>query len=272
MSTNTASSNILVVGNGPSAAAIDFRRLPQDVRFMRMTNFFFEEKYYAGKRVDYYTDYIKRLDNQYFNIRNLNERGEYDVNMQNIYITVMFEQNYHFPTVKLATPLIQQNPAIAEFRCFYEYYYGQYIPTGIAAIALAASLGFEQVYLTGFEFLSNPADHYYRINAPVYNSIFSELLNTKKSYDSTSGNEAVPQKHPVEMSIKFLELLKREFLTTRFLSVTESSSITRHVGLAPLIYEYPWYVPEDKPANYLRDWLPLPDSMPSRKVSKPANI
>jgi alpha-2,3 sialyltransferase len=259
---------ILVVGNGPSAAAIDFRRLPRNVKFMRMTNFFFEEKYYAGKRVDYYTEYIKRLDNQYFNIRSLAERKEYDIDMQNVYITVMFEANKHFPSVKMATPLIQQNPAVAEFRCFYEYYYGQYLPTGIAAIALAASLGFKQVYLTGFDFFSNDSEHCYKTDPPVFNLAFSELRDTGELYDSATSKENVQQKHPTEMTIQFLELLKKEFSTTQFLSVSESSLITRHVGLAPVMYEDSWYVPEDKPTNYLRDWLPLPDSMPSRKNIK----
>ena len=70
--------NILVCGNGPSCNSIDFTRVPDDVKIMRMTNFYFEDKYYAGKRVDYYVDYAKRLENQYFNIRMINSRQEYE--------------------------------------------------------------------------------------------------------------------------------------------------------------------------------------------------
>jgi len=139
------SESVLVCGNGPSCGDIDFTRVPDDAKVMRMTNFYLEDKYYAGKRVDYYVDYAKRLEQQYFNIRIINKKHEYDIDMENLWWTVLFEKNPHFPTIKSCTELIQEQPMIAEFRCFYEYYYGQYLPTGMQAIALAVCLGFSYV-------------------------------------------------------------------------------------------------------------------------------
>lgn len=71
------SKSILVCGNGPSCGEIDFTRVPKDAKVMRVTSFFLEDKYYAGRRVDYFVEYAKRLDGQYFNIHTINEKREY---------------------------------------------------------------------------------------------------------------------------------------------------------------------------------------------------
>jgi len=185
--------SILVCGNGPSFTQIDYRRLPQNYRKMRFNHFFLEEKYYIGKEVDYYVCYSKALDSCYFNLRYVHYKNEYEVDMHNgIYATVMFEPNKHFPTVKMATPLIQKNIAVAEFRSFYEYYWRQYLPTGIQGIALAAALGFKNIFLAGFDLFIDSGDFF------------------DKNFDKATSNSSL-ERHPTEMSSKFLELLQKEY-------------------------------------------------------------
>ena len=41
----------IIAGNGPSLARIDYTRLPQEFDVYRCNRFYFEEKYYLGKRV-----------------------------------------------------------------------------------------------------------------------------------------------------------------------------------------------------------------------------
>ena len=53
------------------------------------------------------------------------------------------------------TQLIQEILLIAEFRCFYEYYYVQYLPTGMQAIALDCCQKFSNLYLAGFDLFSD---------------------------------------------------------------------------------------------------------------------
>jgi alpha-2,3 sialyltransferase len=262
--------NILICGNGPSVGQIDFRRVPKEAKVFRMTNFYFEDKYYAGRKVDYYLNYVIRLDNSYFDLRNLNEKGEYEVDMFNIWMTVMFEKNEHFPTVKMATPLIQQKIEIAEFRCFYQYYYGQYPPTGMQAIPLAAMLGFKNIYITGYDFFTSLD------NLHIYKSGSEKIVTEEQKgvvhaggggIYQTKGDESseyIKSTHPVELQIKFLMLIKKIFSNVHFLSVSEDCLINEYLDLAPVIYDTPWYTPEKKPADRIMDYFPLPETMPSR--------
>jgi alpha-2,3 sialyltransferase len=271
--------NILVCGNGPSCREIDFTRIPKNVKVMRMTNFFFEEKYYAGKCVDYYVEYAKRLENQYFNIRTLNEKNEYDIDMENLWWTVLSESNPHFPIIKSCTEFIQKNPMIAEFRCFYEYYYGQYLPTGMQALALAVCLGFKNIYIAGYDLFSNP-NHLYafpvgkRVFETVKNYKHASLYDTASVYDKTSmaastqaGYEYLQNTHPTSMQVEFLHLLTKLYPKTHILSVCESSAINEHITLAQRLFEKPWYLPLKKPDDRTTDWYPLPDTMPGKRAN-----
>jgi len=264
--------NILVCGNGPSCGEIDFTRVPEDIKVMRMTNFFLEEKYYAGKRVDYYVDYAKRLDNQYFNVRTINDKKEYDIDMENTWWTVLFESNPHFPTVKSCTELIQRTPLIAEFRCFYEYYYGQYLPTGMQAIALAFCLGFNNIYIAGFDLFSDPNKMHVHPESMVSREIVSKLKKTSPYETEKPNFNSMEEKfnhlhktHPKSMQVDFIKLLIDLFPKSRILSVCESSVINEYVCVAEKIKNQPWYTPIDKASDRTLDWYPLPESMPSKR-------
>ncbi|MDR0485123.1 MAG: hypothetical protein LBH29_00170, partial [Elusimicrobiota bacterium] len=204
---------ILIAGNGTSNTSVDFRRVPKGIEVFRVTAFFLEDKYYLGKNVDYFLDYYLNLDYVYLTLHHLNKRNEYKINKNNIYVTVTETANEHFPTVIPATPILHKNKAIAEFRRFYEYYYGHYLSTGITAIGLAASLGFEEIYLTGFDFYTNKGQLYPYIPLTP-NSC--ELENTKTTdgggiyrtikYKGESNADAAVRNHPTQMQIDFIEL------------------------------------------------------------------
>lgn len=212
--------NILIVGNGHSCREIDYRRLPETFKVMRFNEFFREENYFAGRKVDYCLCYYRELEDLYYKWRMMNMSGEYEIDMINgIYTTVLFESDNHFPSVKLATLLIQQNIAIAEFRCFYEYYHEQYLPTGVQGIALAAVLCFDNVFLAGFDFGLN--------------------TTSLHPWDEGKSNEEEHshflKRHPLDIQIKFLDLLKLQFQQTNFYSVCENSPINQYIEKAPII-------------------------------------
>ena len=77
--------SIIIAGNGPSLAHIDYRRMPKNAKILRLNNFFFEDKYYLGQNVDYYLTDAGYLEGMYFNLHNLNERRQY--NIKDVYIT-----------------------------------------------------------------------------------------------------------------------------------------------------------------------------------------
>ncbi|MCL2202480.1 MAG: hypothetical protein FWB88_00875 [Defluviitaleaceae bacterium] len=264
--------NILVCGNGPSCTKIDFTRVPDDVKIMRATSFYFEDKYYAGKRVDYYVDYMKRIVNQYFVVRTVHDKGEYDIDLANTWWTVMHEKNPHFPAAKSCTDYIQQNIYIAEFRCFYEYYYGQYLPTGMQALALAFCLGYENIYVAGFDMFTDPNNmHPFPYGGKVMQAALESVPSTgiydtsEVKSENKSEFEYVQVLRPTDMQVKFVQLLQKCFPKTKIMSVVENSIMNQHVTVAPIIHDVPWYVPQKKPTDRTTDWYPLPESMPSRR-------
>lgn len=262
--------NILVCGNGPSCKEIDYTRVPEDVKVMRLTSFYFEEKYYAGKRVDYYVDYAKRLAESYFNMRMIHNKNEYDFDLENIWFTVLPEENPHFPAVKSCTDFIQQTPLIAEFRCFYEFYYRQYLPTGMQALALAFCLGYKNVYATGFDFFSDKNNiHSYPDGMARREAI--KKAKPVSSFDTGSNYESedsfyhhLHKVHPTQMQVDFVYLLKKIFPQTNLFSVCQGSAINEHIPLAPQLSGTPWFSVTDKPEDRTTDWYPLPDTMPEK--------
>ena|GEM_PF-4439344 len=263
--------NILVCGNGPSCKEIDFTRVPQNAKVMRVTQFYFEELYYAGKHVDYYVDYANKIDESYFTARTLHSKKEYEFDLENMWYTVLREKNPHFPTVRCCTEFIQKSPLIAEFRCFYEYYYGKYLPTGMQAFALAVCLGFKNVYVTGFDFFADKDNmHAY----PDGKAAVDTIVNRKResAYDTgiTSNTkdgifEYIHKTHPTSMQIDFICLLKKLYPETKIMSVNDSGVINEHIPLAPKLMDSPWYSPEPKPTDRVTDLFPLPDEMPAKR-------
>jgi len=237
--------NILILGNGPSFTKIDYSLLPQHFKVMRCNTFYFEDKYYAGKSVDYYLFYARGIDEMYFNLRAVHSKGEYDVDLINgCYATVMFEPNKHFPTVKMATQLIQQNPAIAEFRSFYEYYYEQYVPTGLQCIALAAVLGYKNIFLAGFDMFADP-------DVPMH-----PFENDKISQEV---HKQIMDRHPLQVQADFIALLQKEFSSQRFYSVSRESTLNRYVDLAPKSSSGIVQLPIEKKAERTLCLLPIPE-------------
>jgi len=237
--------NILVLGNGPSFTKIDYSLLPQNYKVMRLNTFYLEDKYYAGKQVDYYLFYALHIDEMYFNLRAIHAKKEYNVDLINgVYATVMSEQNKHFPTVKMATPLIQQDLAIAEFRCFYEYYYEQYVPTGLQAIALAAVLGFKNIFLAGFDMFADP------------NTLhpFEEKKMSQETY------KHIVDRHPLQIQEDFVTLLQKEFFNQNFYSVSLESPLNKIVSLAPKNNTVPSHLlPQEKGVDRTRNLLEPPE-------------
>ena len=87
--------SIIIAGNGPSLAHIDYRRLPENAKILRLNNFFFEDKYYLGQNVDYYLTDAGYLEGMYFNLHNLNESRQY--NIKDVYITLLYQKiNFYY--------------------------------------------------------------------------------------------------------------------------------------------------------------------------------
>ncbi|WP_104696796.1 MULTISPECIES: alpha-2,3-sialyltransferase [unclassified Helicobacter] len=71
--------SIIVAGNGPSLAKIDYARLPRGFDVFRCNQFYFEDKYFLGKKIKGAFFNPQVLKEQYFTLKCLRDRKEYEV-------------------------------------------------------------------------------------------------------------------------------------------------------------------------------------------------
>lgn len=247
--------SIIIAGNGPSLAMIDYRRIPPNIEIFRVNNFYFEDKYYLGKQVDYYLVGIMLLPQQFYNAQYLIKNKEYDI--KNIYINNHNEDFFEsqnisnfFPTVQSLNPLIAKIPKIVEFFGYNEYYFNKLPTAGTLAIATAIALGYKTIYLTGIDFYSKE-QHYVFENGKNFLKI-RESQNFKiQGLDLNT--------HSIDIEKEFIQMVQTK-LNIQMYSLSDHTAMNSLIPLAPEIYENntPNNTLLDKPKNYLHDWLDLP--------------
>lgn len=79
----------VVAGNGPSLAEIDYSLLPDDYDVFRCNQFYFEDKYFLGKKVKYAFLNFSVILEQYFTYKTLDTNNEYSI--ENIVISRLAE-------------------------------------------------------------------------------------------------------------------------------------------------------------------------------------
>jgi hypothetical protein len=140
------------------------------------------------------------------------------------------------------------------------------------AIALAAMLGFMNIYITSYDFFSDPNNlHAYSVqNKKKHDAVLKKHSSGSELYQTRhfGSPDGIRQTFPIEMQIKFVFLLKKIFPNVKFLSVTEECIINEYLDLAPIIYEKPWYVPGMKPVDRIQDYLPCRKQCRAGKRSK----
>lgn len=240
---------ILIVGNGPSLTKIDYERLPSDIKVFRLNSFFFEDKYYVGKNVDYYlTDYTF-LKNQFFNLYNLEDRQEYFID--NFYTCNSHGMAREYPSVVDILSFVYENKDFAKLMSYYTNYYQELVSGGMLATFIAANLGFRDIYMVGFDFYSAENYSWKHDDRP------NMIKYMPRDCDSNVKN-VINRYHPDFLQIKALELTKKQKGVNLY-SICEDTKLNEYIELAPKL-EKGYFVPElKKQENYIKDWLLLPD-------------
>lgn len=72
---------VIIAGNGPSLKEIDYSRLPNDFDVFRCNQFYFEDKYYLGKKCKavFYNTYF--FFEQYYTLKHLIQNQEYETEL-----------------------------------------------------------------------------------------------------------------------------------------------------------------------------------------------
>ena len=244
-----AEGNIVIGGAGPSLTCIDYSRLPKSFDTFRLNNFFFEKKYYLGKRIThYFTDYgfLKR---QFFNLWNLSERGEYSV--ENFFSNGNLDE---YPTVNNLETIIFREEKFAEFIFFYKTYYGCLVSGGIFSLFGSIAMGYKNIYLTGIDF--------YKDSKNIYPWELGEKYRGANPRDDSEEKalKVINHYHPEDVQVKAL-LLAKDVLMRRggnIYSISPDSKVNDYVEMAPIRNGSEMHV-MDKREDAMLDWMDLPE-------------
>ncbi len=144
---------IVIAGNGPSLAQIDYRRLPADFDVFRCNQFYFEDKYFLGRRVTGAFLNPSVAKNQYFTLRMLHDTGEYHIHEKYCAcVSATWEEEEDFPAVKNTFFFLQSLPQFHELQKFLWVYHMQSFTSTINMLITALALGYREIYLVGLDF------------------------------------------------------------------------------------------------------------------------
>ena len=245
------SKNCVIVGNGPSLAAIDYARLPKDFDVFRCNQFYFEDKYYLGKEVKLAFAIPNVLFEQTYTLQTLRYRGEYKI--QDIVVSTfnMKHMDYMYLARKeLFQSVIDGHSYLVKLRDFNEFmhyneiFLDRRITSGIYMCAVAVALGYEEIYLTGLDLYEG---------SKLYG--FDFLQENIVRLVPRFGGEGRPNVfHSKEIDLEALDLLTRLY-GAKFFCISPSSPLCNYVPLAKNQGFHENWILESKSEGYIKDIL-----------------
>ena len=248
----------VIAGNGPSLARIDYARLPQEFDVYRCNQFYFEEKYYLGKRVQGVLFHPDIFYEQYYTLKNLEARGEYE--FEEIYCNRMFGGvevikgfscfNVMHPGVLETYKLVERYPKIHELLRYRDLYFNECPTSGVMLLLIAAIRGYKEMHLIGIDFYEG-GDYAFEFRK----SNIMELMPSFKK-------RAATHYHSKELDLKIIALIQEYFdLKLYSLSLDENS-----MGLqrSPIVGNA--FILEDKPQDSIEDIMIPPLENPYRDI------
>ncbi len=254
----------IVAGNAPSLAGIDYKRLPLKYDVFRCNQFYFEDKYYLGKNIKAVTFATQMLAEQIYTTLHLNSNNEY--NIESVFIV----QHHVLPTtpreleLERLVQIFHHNVFIqtlyeGKYSCnieaFLEYiklqklYYYKNPTSAIFLCAIAISMGYKEIYLTGIDFYESGT---YAFNV-LQENILHLMPHFRMDIDSKQfGNKNEFSYHSKEADLEALTFLSRHY-GIKFYSLCPNSPLTQYFPLAPITNNT--FMPTEKPSNYTKDIL-----------------
>lgn len=261
---------IVIAGNGPSLANIDYSLLPEDFDVYRCNQFYFEDKYFLGKKIKAAFFNPGVFFEQYFTLKQLEENKEYEC--EQVYCSKMFwaserldldpvKFKYFYPDAILLYDVIRQYPKIEAYLKYHDFYLKERVTSGIMMLLVAAINGYKDVYITGIDFYEQGS---YAFDYQKNN--ISTLVDFRQGVRSNI--------HTKNIDLKVLNLIKETFnLNIYYLS--PNSVIAEHLSPPPSIIKVKEkFVVEEKNPDSIRDILiprvknPLdPDLRKKKRIS-----
>jgi alpha-2,3 sialyltransferase len=219
--------------------------LPDDFLTFRINNFFLEDKYYLGKKVDLCYASMPRPETIYTLLSTITEY-EYDFTHDFFFtsqvVTKGFGNFNYFPRIEIERILSIDNKAFSYLSQTY-YFQKKHVTSGILSLLTAIALGFKDIYLVGIDFYSDDDQRYgYKIGENYRKTVNDEDL--QPGYSSRF--------HSREIDLKGLELaLSYEGVNIR--SICDDAFINNFIDLSPEGKE--GLTPTLKDDNHINDYI-----------------
>ena len=249
---------IVIAGNGPSLAQIDYSRLPQDFDVFRCNQFYFEDKYFLGKKIKGVFFNPSVLREQIFTLHHLKERGEYEV--EDVYCQrgddseLVIEGNKVeniFPSVKSTYDFLKKLPLFNELDKFHRFFFHQWPTAGIVMLYTAIAQGYKEIYLTGIDFYGGGGtDYAFKIDPK------SNIATRIPAFRDSVFQAKV---HTQSLDIAFIQLALT-LPDIKLYAVSPNSALSEILPLSP-VQNHQVFEVESKPKGYICDWIKPPRSL-----------
>ncbi len=245
---------IVIAGNGPSLAQIDYRRLPADFDVFRCNQFYFEDKYFLGKKVTGAFLNPYPLAKQFYTYHLLQEKAEYDI--QNIYyVSHTLHDEYEkgrrlaedFPSVKNCSQYLQALPRFHAYERFLGFYHQKKFTSVIWMLITALAQGYKQIYLVGLDFYQGGSHDY------AFNIYKPHLINAMPNFADKKFKD---RNHNKETDVQGLKMAL-EMPGVTIYSLSKKSPVNEYLPLAPVVHDKLMQI-EKKDPNAIMDLCELP--------------
>lgn len=266
---------IIIAGNGPSLAQIDYSRLPQDFDVFRCNQFYFEDKYFLGKKVKgaFFTSSL--FYEQFFTAEKLKQNNEYII--EDIYCRHLYGRGerirdkrrsetieevimHDFPKVKSTYPYLKQMEDFHALLKFNMLYYGTNFTSGISMLITALAQGYKRIYLVGIDFYQKE-DYVFQIKqtSNLHNYINYEIQPVMERQIDFEN----------ELDIQCIKLAKKMGGGVELYSISEKSPINKIIPLAPRQNnKNKTFVLKNKPKGYISDIITPPHPTRLAKIKR----
>lgn len=215
---------VLIVGNGPSAAAPDREHLRDDSLVFRMNWFFLEDQPRYGRRVDafFWSIDTPALHDE---LAAVVARGDYDIRA---FFSPMRPSERHggrkVPVERFA-PAFDHWAVIAESPTLAREMMGRPLPTqGFQALAFALALGYRDIRLAGIDLYSSAGPRY-------GHKVPDRIARRLASKDIAGGYES---SHSRDRDLSFVATCRQQFPDARISALSDSPFLRQFERPAPL--------------------------------------
>lgn len=258
--------NVIIAGNGPSLKEIDCSKLPNNFDVFRCNQFYFEDKYYLGKKCKAVFYNPSLFFEQYYTLKHLIANQEYETeliicsNFNQAHLeNEIFRKSFYdyFPDAYLGYDFFKQLKEFDAYFKFHEIYLNQRITSGIYMCAVAIALGYKDIYLTGIDFYQNGSSYAFDTKQKNLLKLVPNFKNDNSQYIG----------HNKNTDIKALEFLEKTYKINLY-CLNPNTSLANFIEIAPSLNSR--FIAQEK-NNYTKDIL-IPPKEAYEKFSKNINF